>query len=234
MAHHATLLFAYGNSNDLVVAADARAMSSQGKHVSDSAEKLTICGKRGVCAVGGYSEGLVKEGSRKGWHWKLLDSLKSLSDFPSRSALDRAKHVFDAAYESAAEYMPHDTDPGTLGHFETGITVLYGEVSRAGSISLHRADMAVTIAHIRERWTWSVERPIPKAVMPDASKALPLVYIHSPEVIETLKLHPPSQDHELKGTLPLLFKEIANQTGNATIGGEIAAVRIDGHDARWL
>lgn len=236
MASRSTLLFAYGNSNDLILAADGRATTAEGEHHSDDAIKVALCGKRGAVAVGGFCEGIVKMGPRLGWRWKLLDDLQKDLTLPSSSATARADAVFQAAHASASAYMPHDSDAGTPGTFPDGIVVIYGEVSRMRDVYLYRADFPVTVTMgSAESWTWAVHKPTVKQVHPSiSSPGLPFQYLHKPEVHVLSKLSPPNDDRVLAASLPNIFEVFANHNSVETVGGGVSGVRIDSNEARWL
>jgi len=236
MANRATLLFAYGNVNDLILAADGRSTLANGAVGSYNARKLALCGTRGACAVGGFCEGIVKEGPRAGWHWRLLDAVAALTKLPTRSASDRAEFVFESAYSSAAEYMPHDSDPATPGRNDLGITILYGEVSRMADVYLYRADMPVTVLEDSDsKWKWSVDHPVPRAIFPGSDRVgLPFLYLHQPEVHESTNLVAPKDDKVLAGSLEQMFQLFAQQHAPETVGGRIAAIRIGNDRARWV
>ncbi len=236
MAQHGTLLFAYGNANDLILAADGRSVSAKGEFNSDESPKLALCGNRGACAVGGFCEGIVKNGPRAGWHWKLLDDLARATNLPTRSFEDRAEFMFQLAYNSAAEYLPHDSDPGDPGVNPKGITVLYGEVSRMSDVHLFRADLPVTVIEDSDLgWTWSVERSVTKPIFPGSvSVQLPFLYLHNPEILEHVKLSPSPDDAALAGSLETVFQLFTQKYAPQTVGGKITAIRIDKKRARWV
>jgi hypothetical protein len=236
MARHSTLLFAYGNSGELILSADGRSSTSAGVHCSDDALKLALCGKRGACAIGGFCEGVVKRGQRAGWHWRLLDAINAITALPTNSARARADFVFNAAYVSASEYMPQDSDPGTPGVYPDGIVVLYGEVSKMRDVYLYRADMQVAISEEpADHWTWSVEPPQIRAIHPSASSpGLPFLYLHNPEVHESTTLLPPKEDEQLGASLPSIFETFARQHSTETVGGQVSGIRIDNEAARWV
>jgi hypothetical protein len=236
MASRSTLLFAYGNSNDLILAADGRSTTSEGEHHSDGALKVTLCGKRGALAVGGFCEGVVKTGPRAGWNWRLLDEIQVGISLPSSSAEARAAAVFQSAYSSASAYMPHDSDAGTPGIFSDGIVVIYGEVSRTRDVYLYRADLPVTVKkEPAEGWAWAVDKPIVKPIHPNVSSpGLPFLYLHKPEVHLLSTLSPPDDDRALAASLPTIFATFAKQCSTETVGGEASGIRINNDEARWL
>lgn len=235
MARRATLLFAYGQSNDLIFAADSRAMSSTGFLHSDSERKLAVIGPRGVCAIGGYCDGTIKTGPRVGWHWKLIDAFASIPQLPTRSASDRASAVFAAAYNSAFEYMQHDTDEGIPGVCSNGITILYGEVSKMGNLSFYRADMPVEISELGSGWKWSVQPPIFKEIFPGTPQhALPFVYYHNPEIIQPTEFQIPPDDKRVLDAIEKLFAAYSQHAPGNTVGGKVAVIRVSNSGARWI
>jgi hypothetical protein len=154
---------------------------------------------------------------------------------PSRSAEERAATVFESAYASASEYLPFDTDPGTLGVEQSGIVVLYAEVNPSGSLYLGRADFPVTIAEgLSEARSWSVQRPSIRTIFPTPEQTLPFVYCHSPERLASVGVLPPSDDNKLANSIIdlSLFGGIVRPSPN--VGGRLTCDRITSAGARMI
>jgi hypothetical protein len=225
----ATVLVAYAGPGEIMLASDGLALTSTGAPFSNAAPKLLLTGTRSACAIGGYCEVIVKEGPRKGKHWKLLDTLAAVKNFPSETAEDRARHLFNAAYRAAADWLPHDSDPGQVGTRKDGIVVLFAEVSKDGSVHLIRADLAVTVQKQESRFSWSVAPPVLRAIVP-GTVPLPLIYIHDPESARTVDYGQPKED---RGAAASMEGIVRNFFGH-TVGGQIGVIRIDGAGARKL
>jgi hypothetical protein len=228
VATHDTLLVAYIKHGEILLAADGRSLRPGGGVLSDSANKLLVIGRRSAAAIGGYCGIVVRTGPRQGQHWKLLDSLGSICHFPLSSAEDRARYLFKQAHLSAADWFPHDTDPGSVGVYERGIIVLFAEVSQDETVHLWRADLPVKIeASANQEFRWAVEPPsIRPIISGDISERI--IYFHHPEARLQVHFEPPHDDSmAAKG-----LEGIIAAQSSEFIGGDTRVVRIDGAGAR--
>ena len=230
MAMHQTLLFVYARAGDIILGADGRATTSTGAFHSDSAKKLVITGPNSACAIGGYCEGTSHDGPHQGRHWRLLDALEAIHHLVGLSPISRARFLFETAYKSAAEFLPHDTDAGEEGTHTTGITVVHAELRKNG-VFIYRADMPMTVTK-GARFRWSVDRPVVRSIS-TGPIVEPFVYLHYPERRVPLSLAPPTDEIALRG-LEQFIGSLGVTDRPDAVGGDVSGIRIDGAGSRWL
>lgn len=234
MADHSTVLLVIGTPAQMVFAADSQALTSTNTLASEEAQKLCLWEPSSACAIGGFCEGLIKEGPRKGEGWKLMDSLARLHLDGSADGVTRANQVFNAALESSADYFPNDTDPFELGTVPNGIVILYGETDSLSGSLLMRAEFPITIQKPHERYEWSVGKPSIRRVNPDASvNTAAFVYFHDPERLDLIPGTPSSSLDLSKIDFESLMRQYASESGN-NMGGKVRAIKLSPDSAKWI
>jgi hypothetical protein len=138
--------------------------------------------------------------------------------------------LFETAYRSAAEFLPHDADAAEEGTNTTGITVIHAELRKKG-VFISRADMPVTVTK-GSRFQWSVNRPVVRSIS-TGPIAQPFFYLHSPELRAPLSLAPPTDDIALRG-LEEVIRSFGVTYRPDAVGGDISGIRIDGAGSHWL